>query len=616
VAIFYMDVKIIGRGSGRSATGAAAYRSGQKLRSMAHASYQSGERLQGRGGTDGKITHDYTRKKGVVHSEIILPINAPTEFLDRETLWNAVEISETRKNSQLAREIIVALPREFDLREQLEVVRGYVKENFVSKGMIADFAIHDKGDGNPHAHIMLTTRNVSPDGFRDKNRDWNKKENLLEWRKAWTHIINNTFERKGLSERIDHRTLKEQGFDRKPFIHMGHETAALEKKGIKTERGDYNREIKRHNDERAKKEAEIMELQETVRDIRELQQVTIQGIKLQQQQQEAMMQIITALQQQSVKPLEKAELMESNANTTAGAVPNEVRTTLTTASRMSEPQEAHINPPEKLSPIPKKKKPTVIETSKHMEKIRQKYDYANLDWQHRKSSRNVVDSEIFYMKSEIEEIDEAVKNIQTLRDRVVQLEAEQQRQHFWNWKRKKELEEEIRQTRQKLLRAQHTFIKFYNAAPEETPAKTARIQKKIEINEAKIPDMDKEIVKAEKKMEAIKQEYDQYKLEFNIRVRRKVKKQPDLSAELTQTTDRQSVRERLQEFRRPAEERKQRKAAVEKLRAIKPIKFLMIASPGQKKRSLGDVLGKYYRKINGRVYPSVPPAKVKNQKIW
>ncbi|MCL2173275.1 MAG: MobA/MobL family protein, partial [Candidatus Bathyarchaeota archaeon] len=225
-----MDVKIIGRSSGRSATGAAAYRAGEKLHSVAHASYQAGEKLQGTVNKNDKITHDYTRKKGIVHSEIILPKNAPSKYTDRQTLWNAVELSETRKNSQLAREIIIALPIEFNLQEHLEVIRKYAKDNFVDKGMIADFAIHDTENDNPHAHIMLTTRNVTQEGFSEKNREWNKKENLLEWRKAWAHVVNEVFERKGLAQRIDHRTLKAQGIDRKPMIHLGYKASALEKK--------------------------------------------------------------------------------------------------------------------------------------------------------------------------------------------------------------------------------------------------------------------------------------------------------------------------------------------------------------------------------------------------
>ena len=247
MAIFYMDVKIIGRSSGRSAVGASAYMSGEKLQSVSHSSYQSGEKLQGKGG---KITHDYRRKKGVVHTEIMLPENSPSEFMDRETLWNAVEASEKRVDARLAREILVALPNEFNLEEQVEVLRAYLQEHFVKIGMIADFAIHHN-TGNPHAHIMLTTRNVTLDGFGKKNRDWDKKELLLEWRKAWADTVNDMLERKGLDARIDHRSYKEQGIDRLPYIHMGHAATALERQGIQTERGDYNREIQKINETRA-----------------------------------------------------------------------------------------------------------------------------------------------------------------------------------------------------------------------------------------------------------------------------------------------------------------------------------------------------------------------------
>jgi hypothetical protein len=360
VAIFYMDVKIIGRSSGRSATGAAAYRSGEKLQSVAHASYQSGEKLQGK---DGKITHDYRKKKGVVHSEILLPDNAPEEYKDRQTLWNTVELSEKRKDAQLAREIIVALPREFDLPEQTEVMCQYVQENFVSKGMITDFALHDTGEGNPHAHIMLTMRNVSRDGFGNKNTDWNKKEFLLSYRKAWTHIINNALERKGLDIKIDHRSYKEQGLDRLPTIHLGHATTALEREGTRTERGDYNRKIQRRSIERAIKEAEIVEYQSIMQGMMELQQhqqeATMQiirefqqqqretAIQFHQHQQEAIIQVVRELRQhqQTAKALGHTAFAEGNTNiTTASEEPNEIRTTLITAKRMSEPQVTNINP--------------------------------------------------------------------------------------------------------------------------------------------------------------------------------------------------------------------------------------------------------------------------------
>ena len=145
----HIPVSIIKRSEGRSAVAAAAYRSGTKLTNE----------------WDG-LTHDYTRKGGIVHAEIMLPAHAPPEFADRSTLWNSVEQIEKARDSQLAREIEAALPRELSREQQLALVRAYVKENFVDKGMCADFAIHDKGTGNPHVHIMLTVRQVPHHFFR------------------------------------------------------------------------------------------------------------------------------------------------------------------------------------------------------------------------------------------------------------------------------------------------------------------------------------------------------------------------------------------------------------------------------------------------------------------
>jgi len=250
VVIYYFTANIIGRGSGRSAVGASAYRAGGVLRSAA---YRSGEELRD---DTGEIIHDYTRKGGVLYSEILLPDNAPPEYADRETLWNAVDAREIRKDAQLAREIVIALQREFDTQEQLEVLREYIQENFVDKGMIADFSIHDKGDGNPHVHIMLTMRHVTPDGFGNKNRDWNKKDYLEAWRESWADVNNRKFEEKGFDERIDHRSYKDRGIDREPMLHLGVEASRLEKQGIRTRRGDINREIQKRNEERALEKAQ------------------------------------------------------------------------------------------------------------------------------------------------------------------------------------------------------------------------------------------------------------------------------------------------------------------------------------------------------------------------
>jgi hypothetical protein len=259
VAIYHFHVGIVSRKTGRSAVGASAYRSAEKLKSdydsLTHeygktssvntSAYNSGEKLHN---NQKSMTHDYTRKRGVVHKEIMLPDNAPREYADRGTLWNAVEKSEKRKDAQTARDIDVALPIELDRQEQIELMREYIKENFVDRGMCADFAIHDKQDGNPHAHILLTTREVSECGFGKKKREWNSKNYLQEWRENWANACNKRL--KNIEHHIDHRTLKAQSIDREPTIHIGMQSWHLEKRGIRTERGDRNRAIIARNESR------------------------------------------------------------------------------------------------------------------------------------------------------------------------------------------------------------------------------------------------------------------------------------------------------------------------------------------------------------------------------
>jgi hypothetical protein len=257
VAIYHLHVGIVSRKTRRSAVATAAYHSAEKLHSdhdgITHdyekssvvntSAYNSGEHLHNE--KDG-MDFDYTRKRGVVHTEIMLPQNAPSEYFDRSTLWNAVEKSEKRKDAQTARDIDVALPVELNRQEQIDLVRGYVQENFVDKGMCADFAIHDTGKGNPHAHILLTTRDVSEDGFcKKKNRDWNKKDHLQSWRENWASACNKRLE---VKDHIDHRTLKAQGIDREPTIHIGVIDKILEKKGIITKRVQRNRDIIARNE--------------------------------------------------------------------------------------------------------------------------------------------------------------------------------------------------------------------------------------------------------------------------------------------------------------------------------------------------------------------------------
>ncbi len=204
---------MISRSAGRSATAAAAYRSAERIHD-----HRTG------------LSFDYRARSGVEHVEILAPERSPAWVQDRAALWNAVEQAETRKNSQVAREIRVALPAELDRDERIELVRNFCQRSFVDRGMVADIALHAPGregdERNHHAHILLTTREIGSEGFTAKNRNWNAKEMLEDWREVWARDSNHALERCGHEVRIDHRTLEAQ------------REAALERSLQARERGD------------------------------------------------------------------------------------------------------------------------------------------------------------------------------------------------------------------------------------------------------------------------------------------------------------------------------------------------------------------------------------------
>jgi ATP-dependent exoDNAse (exonuclease V) alpha subunit len=206
---YRLSVKIIGRSAGHSSVAAAAYRSGEKLH-------------DDRTG----LTHDYTQKKGVEGSVILAPDNAPAWVQDREKLWNEVERAENRINSQLAREVVVCFPRELSKEQREELAKNFVQNEFVNKGMIADVSFHntraDDGGENPHAHIMLTFREITPDGFGQKRREWNTavftkddmikdKSELIGLRATWADYVNEALTDSGSKTQVSHLTNTENG---------------------------------------------------------------------------------------------------------------------------------------------------------------------------------------------------------------------------------------------------------------------------------------------------------------------------------------------------------------------------------------------------------------------
>lgn len=251
MAQYRLSAQVIGRSSGRSATAAAAYRAAEHVRD-----FRTGE------------AHDYTRKSGVIHTEIMAPEIAPAWAGNRQDLWNAVEAMEKRKDAQLAREIELSLPHELTFEKNREMVRSFVREQFVSQGMIADLAIHaphvDRDQRNIHAHVMLTMRRVTQEGFGPKVREWNSREQLEAWREAWATHQNCTFESLGLDVRVDHRSYERQDINREPTHHLGPAAAEMERQGRQSRKGQENREAQARNRQREQTErrAEIIRLEE------------------------------------------------------------------------------------------------------------------------------------------------------------------------------------------------------------------------------------------------------------------------------------------------------------------------------------------------------------------
>lgn len=247
MAIYRLEVKIVKRSAGRSATATAAYRAGAFIRD---------ERTG--------LAFDYSRKRGVLFAEIMAPANSPKWVVDRAKLWNAIERAERRKDAQLARDLVVGLPHELSPDERVSLVRDFVGEVFVSQGMIADVAIHapdHRGDErNHHAHILLTLRALEGEGFGPKVRAWNETAQLEGWRVAWADAVNRHLAQAGHAVRVDHRSLADQGIDREPEPKQGPVATEIEREGRISNAGEDRRAAKERNRRRKELAAQRAEI--------------------------------------------------------------------------------------------------------------------------------------------------------------------------------------------------------------------------------------------------------------------------------------------------------------------------------------------------------------------
>jgi len=321
MAIYHLSLKTISRSKGQSAVASSAYRSGSKLKDR-----ETGE------------TKDFTKKHGVEYSEIQLPSQAPAEYYDREVLWNAVQEKESKANAQLAREVEVAFPQELDRDTQKKLVHDYVQRSFVDRGMCADWSIHDKEDGNPHAHIMLTTRAIKKNGTwapkqkstylldesgakipqidpktgqqkigargrkmwkrtTESYTDWNDRSNAEIWRKSWAESCNQYL---APENKIDHRSYERQGVEQIPTIHEGHVAREM---GDRSERVQTNIDVKAGNRELRGLSATIAKIQEEARKLfRQIAELTELIRKRAQEKAEAKRQVEQLAQTESAEP--------------------------------------------------------------------------------------------------------------------------------------------------------------------------------------------------------------------------------------------------------------------------------------------------------------------------
>ena len=279
----HLEIRIVQRSKGSSAVAGAAYQAGEKLFSE----------------YDQKSKDHRRKQPEVVYTEIMFPANAPPEYADRATLWNAVEEVEKQWNSQLARRFILALPREIPTEMYPQMMQEYCRAHFVSKGMCCDFAIHDPDPPghNPHCHIILTMRAIDENGkwlpksrkvydldengeriklpsgrwksHKEDTVDWNEQYHAEEWRHGWELVQNKYLELAGSPERVDMRSYERQGLDVLPTVHMGAAVSALERKGIETNIGNLNRDIKAANRMMSAIRSTIRNLRNWIADIME-----------------------------------------------------------------------------------------------------------------------------------------------------------------------------------------------------------------------------------------------------------------------------------------------------------------------------------------------------------
>lgn len=512
MAIYHCSVKIISRSSGRSSVAAAAYRSGEKL-------YNQREGIE----------HDFTRKQGIEHSEILLPDNAPTAYQSRETLWNEVELSEKRKDAQTAREIEVALPVELTRQEQIELVREYTKDNFTDRGMCADICVHDKGDGNPHAHIMLTMRSVTPEGFSGKCREWNERKNVEEWRQEWAAACNRLFEKKNIQERLEHRSFERQGKEQIPTIHLGASAAALEKRGQQTERGIYNEEVRAANMEYQKG---LEDLQREITELKQLQQPQEpqppQGVEPEESTRHN-----RQFDEEETRNWQRGDglMREDTASAKYSALVQD-------SKKQDTPESTGI---EQSEVVQISTGTTAEQTAERLNALRADYIRLEMQIQQTQQATGELQSTDRQLSGRIESIQERAQTIDQYSQRIEQLKADRAQLGLFAGREKKSIDEQISRLEQSKAQAQGSLQRECSGAAPGNALEQIRQQQAAARTQLKeLPDLGK----LKEQQSAAEQTYKQERAAAMQRPD-KDRIQELMDSKPQQTTERLTIRERM-----------------------------------------------------------------------
>jgi len=465
----------------------------------------------------------------------MIPANAPEAFQDRQTLWNAVDKFNNSSNAQLAREVEIGLPVEFTRQEQIKILQEYVKKSFVDRGMCADICVHDRADGNPHAHVMLTMNPINDGQFGEKSRkiydldadgnkiynpvtkqykchkqnltDWNRPTNAEQWRESWAAICNREFERKGIPERLDHRSYKRQGVEKVPTIHLGQEAHQLEKRGVRTERGNYNREVERFN---ASYRKTVSEVTEQLREMYLQSQAREQAAREQAAAEQAAKE--KAMKEQAQRDEREKAGREQAANNRdprerEGREPDVAPTSQRPTVQGAEETKAPISAEERNGQLD--------EAGKQLGEVKNTYFRSVQEIETIGARRSELNHETTRIGGNISSLEAYRSTIESNERKLARLQTDRDQLGAFSFKAKAKIDGQIASVQQSQTQAEKSLQDEYSITKDQIPAKLTELQQQARRTEKAINDLPN-VEQKQNEADSAEQEYKTKKIGTDV----------------------------------------------------------------------------------------------------